>query len=83
MHIITAIVRMLHKLEAALDLPENTLVKKLTARIHNLCSYSDQFVKMVSLPIGIQSITFLYLFRAVHREGEPADWLPEFVQLQI
>ena len=37
MHIITAIVRMLHKLEAALDLPENTLVKKLTARIHNLC----------------------------------------------
>ena len=38
MHIITAIVRMLHKLEAALDLPENTLVKKLTARIHNLCS---------------------------------------------
>ena len=38
MHIISAVVKMLHKLENDLGLPKNTLVKKLTARLHNLCS---------------------------------------------
>ena len=38
MQILTASVRTLHKLEDDLGLPRNTLVKKLTARVHNLCS---------------------------------------------
>ena len=38
MHIITAVVKTLHKLEIDLGLPKNTLVNKLTARMHNLCA---------------------------------------------
>jgi hypothetical protein len=38
MHIITAVVRTLHKLEIDLGLPKNILVNKLTARMQNLCA---------------------------------------------
>jgi hypothetical protein len=38
MHIITAVVKTLHKLEIDLGLPKNILVNKLTARMQNLCS---------------------------------------------
>ena len=38
MHIITAVVRTIHKLEIDLGLNQNVLVKKLTARVYNLCS---------------------------------------------
>ena len=41
MHIITAVVRTLHKLEADLGLPKNTLVTRLTGRVQNLCSSLD------------------------------------------
>ena len=37
-HIITAVVRTLHKLEVDLGLPKNNLVMRLTGRLHNLCS---------------------------------------------
>ena len=47
MQILTASVRTLHKLEDDLGLPRNTLVKKLTARVHNLCS--NLFVKHTTI----------------------------------
>ena len=37
MHIITAVVKLLHQLESDLSLSKNTLLSKLTARMHNLC----------------------------------------------
>ena len=47
MQILTASVRTLHNLEDKLGLPRNTLVKKLTARVHNL--YSDLSVKHTTM----------------------------------
>ena len=41
MHIITAIIRTLHALEKDLELTQNTLVRKLTVRVHNMCSSTD------------------------------------------
>ncbi len=41
MHIIQAVVKTIHKLEVDLGLPKNTLMKRLTARMHNLCSSLD------------------------------------------
>ena len=41
MHIIKALVKTIHKLEIDLGLPKNTIVKKLTARLHNLCCSLD------------------------------------------
>jgi hypothetical protein len=41
MHIITAVVRTLHKLEVNLGLPKNTLVTRLTGPLQNLCSSLD------------------------------------------
>ena len=41
MHIIQAIVRTIHQLEVDLGLPKNTLMNRLTARMHNLCSSLD------------------------------------------
>jgi hypothetical protein len=41
MHIITAIVKTIHQLETDLGLPQNTLLHKLTARLHSLCSSLD------------------------------------------
>ena len=38
MHIITAVMRTLHKLEKDLGLTKNSLVKKLTARVYKMCS---------------------------------------------
>ena len=36
MHILTAIVKTIHKLEDDLGLPRNSILNKLTARLHNL-----------------------------------------------
>ena len=41
MHIIKAIVKTVQKLEIDLGLPNNTLMHKLTARLHNLSSSLD------------------------------------------
>ena len=41
MHITKALVKTIHKLEIDLGLPKNTIVNKLTARLHNLCSSID------------------------------------------
>jgi hypothetical protein len=41
MHVINATVKTLHKLEDDLHLVRNTLVKRLTARMHNLCNSVD------------------------------------------
>lgn len=41
MHIITAIVKTIHQLETDLGLPQNTLLHKLNARLHSLCSSLD------------------------------------------
>ena len=41
MHITKALVKTIHKLEIDLGLPKNTIVHKLTARLHNLCSSID------------------------------------------
>jgi hypothetical protein len=38
MHVINATVKTLHKLEDDLHLVRNTLIKRLTARMHNLCN---------------------------------------------
>ena len=38
MHILTAIVKTIHKLEIDLGLPKNSILHKLTARLHNLSS---------------------------------------------
>ena len=41
MHMIHAIVKTIHKLEVDLGLPKNTLLNRLTERMHNLCSSLD------------------------------------------
>ena len=41
MNILTAIIRYLHDFEIRLGIPKNTLVEKLTARMHNLCNTLD------------------------------------------
>ena len=41
MHIIHALVKTIHKLEIDLGLPKNTIMHKLTARLHNLSSSLD------------------------------------------
>ena len=38
MHINNAIVKTIHKLEFDLGVPRNSIMQKLTARLHNLCS---------------------------------------------
>ena len=59
MHIITAVVRTLHKLEIDLGLPKNTLVKKLTARVYNMCSSIDSKHETLLL-FSHQSIVTLF-----------------------
>jgi hypothetical protein len=59
MHIITAIVRMLHVLEIDLGLPANYLVKKLTSRIHNLCT-SLETKHTTMMRFSHQSIVHLF-----------------------
>ena len=59
MQIITASVKTLHNLEDDLGLARNTLVKKLTARVHNLCS--DLSVKHTTMmSFANQSIMDLF-----------------------
>ena len=41
MNLLTAIIRYLHDFEIRLGIPKNTLVEKLTARMHNLCNTLD------------------------------------------
>jgi hypothetical protein len=41
MHITKALVKTIHKLEIDLGLPKNTIVNKMTARLHNLSSSLD------------------------------------------
>jgi hypothetical protein len=41
MHMIHAIVKTIHQLEVDLGLPKNTLLNRLTERMHNLCSSLD------------------------------------------
>jgi len=59
MHIITAVVRTLHKLEIDLGLRPNTLVKKLTARVYNMCS-SNEAKHLTMLRFTHQSIVTLF-----------------------
>ena len=59
MHITEACVKMIHKLEVDLGLPKNTLMNRLTARMHNMCS-SLQTKHTTLLGFSNQSIVTLF-----------------------
>ena len=70
MNILTAIIRMLHDFEIKLGIPKNTLVNKLTARMHNLCNTLD--VKHITLMSFVnQSIVeCLETYTTPNKKGE-------------
>ena len=67
MHITKACVLMLHKLEVDLGLPKNTLVKRLTARMHNMCSSLD--AKHANL-LGFTNQSVVTLFETLSTPGK-------------
>lgn len=67
MHIIQAIVKTIHKLEIDLGLPHNTLLNRLTARMHNLCSSLD--TKHTTL-MGFTNQSIVTLFETLSTPGQ-------------
>jgi hypothetical protein len=70
MHVINATVKTLHKLEDDLHLVRNTVVKRLTARMHNLCNSLD--TKHTTL-LGFDNQSIVTLFETLttpNKKGE-------------
>ncbi len=70
MHVINATVKTLHKLEDDLHLVRNTLVKRLTAGMHNLCNSLDT---KHTTPLGFANQSIVTLFETLitpNKKGE-------------
>jgi hypothetical protein len=67
MHITQAIVKTIHKLEVDLGLPKNTLMNRLTARMHNLCSSLE--TKHTTL-MGFTHQSIVTLFETLSTPGK-------------
>ena len=70
MHMINATVKTLHKLEDDIHIVKNTLVKRLTARMHNMCSSLD--TKHTTL-LGFANQSIVTLFETLttpNKKGE-------------
>jgi hypothetical protein len=82
MNILTAIIRYLHDFEIILGIPKNTLVEKLTARMHNLCNTLD--VKHTTLMSFVnQSIVeCLEKFTKPTKKGDPQHPIVDATDVQ-